>query len=390
MSNILLEDIPAPGKKRVAVIIGRFNPPTKGHYELINEVRKYIKSNPTMQLEAMPVVAVIGNDKKRKDADDLLKNPLTVNDRVVFMQSSGHANGVKFITATNAFEALTKCRSEGLEPIAIAAGTDRIDDYIRILDQYFKDANDKPIKHVPISLERDEGAIETKKVVKADNIDDQLSAIKGGEDVTTDIVSGSLARRAAELGYFEEFSRIVGLDHNKKLATLLYNKVKKVLDLANQQKEQEPSKKLKESVEDLPDEIEQIVHSIFDTVKRKGNTFLVPYSGTLRPSPLTRTQDVLDYMATIQVRPDMIIASFDGDVGGVKFLRNLHTDPETIPKDRATLKFDGLISQLSSLESVRITKITQADKTGNEHPFDGKFIDDKYLKTVYFYYEDKK
>jgi len=231
----LQESVPAPGKKRAAVIIGRFNPPTKGHYELINEVKKFIKNNPNLKLEAMPVVVVIGNDKKRKDADDLLKNPLTVHDRVVFMQSSGHANGVKFITATNAFEALGKCRSEGLEPIAIAAGTDRIDDYIRILDQYFKDANDKPIKHEKIHLARDEGAIETKKAAKADNIDDQLSSIRGGEEVTTDIVSGSLARRAAELGYFDEFAKITGLDHNKKLATLLYNKVKKVLDLANQQ-----------------------------------------------------------------------------------------------------------------------------------------------------------
>lgn len=232
----LFEQVPPPGQKRAAVIIGRFNPPTRGHYELINEVKKFIKNNPKLGLEAMPIVVVIGNDKKRKDADDLLKNPLTVNDRVVFMQGSGHANGVKFITATNAFEALAKCRNEGFEPIAIAAGTDRIDDYIRILDQYFKDQKDKPIKHYKIHVERDEGAIETKKEVKADNIDDQLAAIKGGEEVTTDIVSGSLARRAAELGYFDEFANIVGLDHNKKLATLLYNKVKKVLDIANQQK----------------------------------------------------------------------------------------------------------------------------------------------------------
>jgi hypothetical protein len=225
----LFENVPGPGTKRVAVIIGRFNPPTKGHYELIQKVREFVRAN-KLQLDAIPVVIVIGNDKKKKTADELLRNPLTVHERITFMQGSGHANGVKFISATNAFEALTKVRQQGMEPIAIAAGSDRIQDYINILNKYFKDANDKPIKHVPISLERDASAVETKSAVKADNIDDTLEAIRGGEAIETDIVSGSLARRAAELGYFEEFAKIVGLERNQKLAKMLFDKIKKTID----------------------------------------------------------------------------------------------------------------------------------------------------------------
>lgn len=232
--DLLFEDTPPPGSKRVAVILGRFNPPTKGHYELINRVKTYIKNNPKLGLDAIPVVVVIGNDKKKKTAEELLKNPLSVHERVLFMSSSGQANGVKFVQATNAFEALTGLRKNGMEPIAIAAGTDRIDDYMRILDQYFKDADDKPIKHVRIHVPRDADAIQTNADAKETSMDDLLAAMKDGDDPKIDAVSGSLARRAVELGYEEEFTKIVGLEQQPKLAKLLYAKIKKALASGNQ------------------------------------------------------------------------------------------------------------------------------------------------------------
>jgi hypothetical protein len=60
-------------------------------------------------------------------------------------------------------------------------------------------------------------------------MDDLLASMKTGEDPKIDAVSGSLARRAAELGYFSEFAKIVGLEKNAKLAKNLYNKVRKAL-----------------------------------------------------------------------------------------------------------------------------------------------------------------
>ena len=222
----LFEDLPSPGDKKVAVVIGRFNPPTKGHYTVINKVKKFIKDNPKLGLEAMPVVVVIGGGKSDNDK---ARNPLSVDERTLFMKSSGQADGVKFTTAKNAFEALTNLRKEGLEPIAIAAGSDRIQDYVRILNQYFKDADDKPIKHYKIHLDRDDGAVETDAEEKQKNMDATLNAMKNGEHLDTDLVSGSLARRAVELGYFEEFAAIVGLESKPQLAKKLFDKIKAAL-----------------------------------------------------------------------------------------------------------------------------------------------------------------
>lgn len=235
--DLLFEDTPPPGSKRVAVVIGRFNPPTKGHYELINKVKSFIKAHPDLQLEAAPVVVVVGNDKKEKTPEDLLKNPLSVHERLLFIQSSGHANGCTIVTAKNAFDALTGLRKHDMEPIAIAGGSDRADDYLRMLDQYFKTTDNKPIKHVKIEIERDADAITSKKDVKSSSIDDTLQAMKDGDDPGLDAVSGSLARRAAELGYFEEFVKIVGLEKNKKLAKKLYEKVRKALASGKTSKE---------------------------------------------------------------------------------------------------------------------------------------------------------
>ena len=235
--DTLFEDTPPPGSSRIAVVLGRFSPPTKGHYELINKVKSFIKANPELKLEANPVVIVIGNDKKEKTAEELLKNPLSIHERILFMKSSGLINGVKFMHATNAFEALTGLRKHDLEPIAIAAGTDRIDDYVRILDNYFKTADEKPIKHHRIHVARDEDAFASDKEVKSSSIDDTLSAMKNGEDPGIDQISGSLARRAAELGYKTEFARLVGLDHNNNLANALYAKVRKSIDQAKSSKE---------------------------------------------------------------------------------------------------------------------------------------------------------
>lgn len=221
--SMLFEDVPSPGEKRVAVVIGRFNLPTKGHYEVINQVKKFIRDNPKLQLNALPVVVVIGGSKSDEDK---VNNPLTIDERITFMQSSGQANGVKFMNAKNAFDALIQLRNENMEPIAIAAGSDRAADYMRILDKYFKDEKGEPIKHHRIMLKRDSDAVEPNKDLKNSTMDSTLNAMKDGEDLSIDIVSGSLARRAAELGYEQEFAEIVGLQGKPALAKKLYAKVK--------------------------------------------------------------------------------------------------------------------------------------------------------------------
>ena len=224
--NALFEDNPPMGSKRAAVVIGRFNPPTKGHYRVINQVKKFIKDNPKLGLESNPVVVIIDGEKTRENKQ---VNPLTVEERILFMSSSGQVNGVKFLTATNAFTALLEARRNGFEPIAIAAGSDRIDSYMRILDDNFKTDSSQPIKHVAIKLHRDESSVLTDKAEKKKEIDSTLKSSADGSEIMIDQISGSLARRAVELGYEEEFAKIVGLEDKPLLAKKMFSKIKKAI-----------------------------------------------------------------------------------------------------------------------------------------------------------------
>lgn len=214
------------GTKKVAVIIGRFNPPTSGHYMVIDQVKKFIRSNRDAGLEASPVVIIIGGSKS--DADKK-RNPLSVDERQTFMAASGNANGVTFFSAVNAFAALALLREKGLEPVAVAAGSDRIDDYIKILDKHFLTPAGEPIKHYKIELTRDEDAVETDKDAKRAAMDAALADMLDGGDISTDMVSGSIARRAVELGYEPEFAKIVGLEKKPALAKKMFDKIKSAI-----------------------------------------------------------------------------------------------------------------------------------------------------------------
>jgi len=223
---VLLEDLAPMASKKVAVIIGRFNPPTKGHYAVIDAVKKFIRQHKELGLEAGPAVVIIGGGKS--DADKK-RNPLSVEERTVFMKSSGKTNGVLFFNASNAFEAFSMLREKGYEPVVVAAGPERLAGYKQILDKYFKTDAGKSITHHSLTLSRDEEAIETKKKEKGAAVDSKLAAIKNASELKIKEISGSLARRAVELGYEPEFAKIVGLEHNPKLAKKMFNKIKATL-----------------------------------------------------------------------------------------------------------------------------------------------------------------
>ena len=225
--STLLEDLSPMGSKKVAVVIGRFSPPTRGHYAVIDSVKKFIRTNKNLGLEAAPVVMIIGGSKSDTDKK---RNPLSVADRELFMKNSGHTAGVHFFTATNAFGALALLREKGFEPIAIAAGSDRIEDYMRILDKHFLTNDGKAIKHYKINLDRDSGAVETDKDAKRAAMDAALSGLKKDGTIDTDLVSGSLARRAVELGYLPEFTKIVGLENKPALAKKMFDKIAAALE----------------------------------------------------------------------------------------------------------------------------------------------------------------
>ena len=43
--SLLFEDLERAQKKMSVVIVGRFQPPTAGHFKLINEAKKFIREN---------------------------------------------------------------------------------------------------------------------------------------------------------------------------------------------------------------------------------------------------------------------------------------------------------------------------------------------------------
>lgn len=210
------QSLPPAAEKKVAVIVGRFNPPTRGHYAAVDAARKFIKSHTNLGLEAMPVIVVIGGSKSDSDT---VRNPLSVDDRISFMQASGRVNGIKILSAKNAFDAFAAVRAAGYEPIAVAAGEERIDSYITLLDKYFTDG-DAQIKHYAIELKRDADA--------ASGIADSstLDKLSSTEEISDDIVSGTLARLAVQLGYTDVFAKIVDLQDKPALAMKMFNKIK--------------------------------------------------------------------------------------------------------------------------------------------------------------------
>lgn len=205
--------------KRAAVLIGRFNPPQIGHYALMEEVKDFIAKNPDLKLDAIPIVVVIEGKETSKNKQ---KNPLTGNERIAFMKGSGEANGIRFLKATSAMEAFGEVRKSGFEPIAVGVGSDRENNYVHILDKYFKTDNDEQIKHYQIKLDRTVGNDENAAMEDIFNTIDS--------DLPVHMASASLARFAASKDDLEKFSIIVGLKHKPTLAQLMFKKVKAAME----------------------------------------------------------------------------------------------------------------------------------------------------------------
>lgn len=173
------------------------------------------KKGRELKVELFPYVAVINGKETSKDKE---RNPLTPEERVRFMQSSGLSNGVRFIHAGNAVEAFNKLREMNREPLVVVAGSDRGQDYKRILDEYFKNSDDSAINHELVEIGRDADASTGENEEALQNILDHMNG-----DIDVNMVSGSLARYAARNGDLENFAIITGL--RPKAAKILMDKL---------------------------------------------------------------------------------------------------------------------------------------------------------------------
>ena len=222
--DYILEETVGQQPKRVAVAVGRLNPPTRGHYKVIDAMKAFIRANPKLNLEAMPVLVIVAGEKTSKDKS---KNPLTAEERKSFIEASGKANGVKVLTSSSAFAAFEDVRKAGFEPIAVAAGSDRAAKYIELLDKYFKTDDDKPIKHYMVpGLDRDQDD----EVADGPEAFDMIARmIEDGDEVDDAQISGTLARYLVKNGKEQAFAYVVGLEKKPKLAKQMFDKVKAAL-----------------------------------------------------------------------------------------------------------------------------------------------------------------
>jgi hypothetical protein len=222
MTDLIYEAAETVGEQthRAVVAVGRFQPPTRGHYKVMGAMKAFIRDNHDLNLAVQPVVVIVAGEKTGADKT---KNPLTADERKSFMESSGNANGVKFLIAGSAFAAFEEVRKAGFEPIAIAAGTDRAAGYLKMLDKYFTKADGTPIKHMVVpGLERDQDD----DVNDGDDAFDMIiRMINDGDEVDDAQISGSLARYAAKKGEAKAFAYIVGLEKKPKLAEKLISKI---------------------------------------------------------------------------------------------------------------------------------------------------------------------
>lgn len=178
--------------KFAAVFVGRFNPPTIGHYYVLDRLKDYIVSHP--ELNVSPEVYVIIVDGE-KTGQDKTRNPLSKEERVDLMSKSKSGQGCKFITAGTSVEGFNQVREQGYEPVLIAGGPERVSNYIHMLQDF-----DPSYDRIAFTVKRN-------KI----NPDDASSLFQHLSSDDVNVMSGTLARKAVMAGDKTAFSTITGL-----------------------------------------------------------------------------------------------------------------------------------------------------------------------------------
>tara|TARA_Y100000748_G_scaffold304174_1_gene312264 strand:- start:2532 stop:3707 length:1176 start_codon:yes stop_codon:yes gene_type:complete len=178
---------------------GRFNPPTIGHQKLIDKVRDTSKN-------ANGKGFIFLSHKQNNKTD-----PLSFQDKLGYLQSQYQDPNLEFgnIEANTIIKALQKMQEQGRTKIIMIAGSDRVAEFEKLLNQY----NGKPDKQGNDLYNFDSIA-----VINAGQRDPDQEGVAGA--------SASKARELAAKGQEHEFSKIImGGDNGK----VLYNKIQDAL-----------------------------------------------------------------------------------------------------------------------------------------------------------------
>ena len=176
---------------------GRFNPPTIGHQKLIETVLS--------TAEKANGKAYLFLSHKQNNKTD----PLTFQEKQAYVQRFYPKLAVGDPTANTIIKALQVIQAQGRTRIIMVAGSDRVGEFEKLLNQY----NGKPDKQG-----NDLYNFDDIKVVNAGQRDPDDEGVSGA--------SASKARELAAKGQWHEFSKIaMGGDESK----LVYNKIQDAL-----------------------------------------------------------------------------------------------------------------------------------------------------------------
>jgi nicotinic acid mononucleotide adenylyltransferase len=176
---------------------GRFNPPTIGHQKLIETVLQ--------TAEKANGKAYLFLSHKQNNKTD----PLNFAEKQAYIQQFYPKLAVGDAGANTIIKALQKIQAEGRTRIIMVAGSDRVEEFKKLLNQY----NGKPDKQG-----NDLYKFDFIDVVNAGQRDPDAEGVSGA--------SASKARELANKGQWHEFSKIaMGGDESK----LVYNKIQDAL-----------------------------------------------------------------------------------------------------------------------------------------------------------------
>ena len=176
---------------------GRFNPPTIGHQKLIETVLQ--------TAEKANGKAYLFLSHKQNNKTD----PLNFAEKQAYIQQFYPKLAVGDAGSNTIIKALQKIQAEGRTRIIMVAGSDRVEEFKKLLNQY----NGKPDKQG-----NDLYKFDSIDVVNAGQRDPDAEGISGA--------SASKARELANKGQWHEFSKIaMGGDESK----LVYNKIQDAL-----------------------------------------------------------------------------------------------------------------------------------------------------------------
>ena len=184
---------------------GRFNPPTIGHKKLLDKLES--------MAEQVNGKAYLFLSQKQNNKTD----PLSYNEKADYLKTFYPNLTVGDPTVKTIIQALQKIQAEGRTRIIMIAGSDRVMEFQKLLNQY----NGKPDKA-------------GNDLYKFDSIDVVSAGERDPDQEGASGASASKARELANKGQEHEFSKIImGGDAGKKLYQIIQDRLGKQIDENN-------------------------------------------------------------------------------------------------------------------------------------------------------------